>query len=476
MHTKGLKQFIITCILTIYVVIAGAAESQLIVINNKYAGITVEEAVEIAVEAYVYAYPLVLLETTKRVMTNVAQPTEFGHAPVNQFGSMKQFPDATFTDVVRPNADTLYSILWFDVSDEPLVIEIPDSNGRYYLLPMLDMWTDVFASPGSRTTGNGKQVFVIANSTWQGSIPDGAALLRSPTNGGWVIGRVKTDGVDDYPNVWKFQEKLTATPLSAYGQPYTPPLGVVNKNQDMSSPADQVANLSALEFFQLFCDITVKNPPHANDYPILARMSRIGLEPGKFFSVTNAEVIKALTVTPVTARERIIKRASQAGIVANGWRIRLDGIGTYGTDYLSRASVAYFGLGANTVEDAVYPSALQDVSGKPFASDKKYLLHFNKNQLPPVNGFWSLTMYNAKQLFAANSINRYAIGDRNKLAFNADGSLDIYIQRASPGANKESNWLPTPAEGNFSMNLRLYWPKFTVIDQNWIPPAVKSVK
>jgi len=219
------------------------------------------------------------------------------------------------------------------------------------------------------------------------------------------------------------------------------------------------------------------NPPHANDHPILDRMQRIGIVPGKSFSFASApkEVQDALNTAPPVALKQIKEAWSKAGVLANGWRTNLTAIGTYGTDYLHRAGVAYGGYGANAIEDAVYPTAFADADGQQLTSDHHYVVHFDKNQIPPVRGFWSLTMYNDRQLFTANPIDRYAIGDRDKLAFNPDGSLDLYIQRESPGKDKESNWLPAPASGPFTMNLRLYWPKAQVLDGSWAPPAVKRI-
>jgi len=220
-----------------------------------------------------------------------------------------------------------------------------------------------------------------------------------------------------------------------------------------------------------------KNPPHANDYPILDRMKRIGIVPGKAYSVTSQpqDVQDALNAAPSVAQKEIKEAWRKAGVLANGWRTNLTAIGTYGTDYLHRAGVAYGGLGANVPDDAVYPTAFAEVDGEPFDSGKRYLLHFDKNQIPPTRAFWSLTMYNDRQIFAANPINRYAIGDRDRLAFNSDGSLDLFIQRESPGKDKESNWLPTPESGAFTMNLRLYWPKAEVLNGSWAPPSVKRV-
>ena len=434
---------------------------------------------EVATSAYIYAYPLILMELTRRIATNVADTRQFTKAPMNQFANVPAFPDATFTDVVRPNVDTLYSLMWFDVLREPLLISVPYSGGRYYLLPILDMWTDVFQSTGKRTTGTRARLLAIAEPRWQGQLPAGARLVHSPTAIGWIIGRTQTNGKADYDAVHKFQSGLIVTPLSQWGKPYLPPTGRINPDWDMKRPpVDQVEKLSPAAYFSLFTELTKLNPPHANDYPILDQMRRMGIEPGKPFAFDKAspEVQGALSEAGPLALKRIKARFLNAGVASAGWRTNLTAIGTYGADYLSRAVIAYVGLGSNTIEDAVYPTALTDADGKPFISDNRYVLHFNKDELPPVRGFWSLTMYNERQLLAANPIDRYAIGDRDKLAFNPDGSLDIYIQRESPGQDKEPNWLPAPANGPFTMNLRLYWPKPEVLDGSWVPPGVKLVR
>ena len=434
---------------------------------------------EVATSVYIYAYPLIMMELTRRIATNVADTRQFSKAPMNQFANLPAFPDATFTDVARANVDTLYSLIWFDVSKEPLLISVPDSGGRYYLLPMLDMWTDVFQSTGKRTTGTSAQVLAIAGPRWQGQLPAGSMPFHSPTAIGWIIGRTQTNGKADYDAVHKFQNGLIATPLSQWGKSYLPPAGRINPDWDMKTPPlDQVEKLSPAAYFSLFTELTKLNPPHANDYPILDQMRRIGIEPGKPFAFDQAspEVQGALTEAGPIASKRIKTRFLRAGVASAGWRTNLTAIGTYGADYLSRAMVAYAGIGANTIEDAVYPTAVTDADGKPFISDNRYVLHFNKDQVPPVRAFWSLTMYNEKQLLAANPIDRYAIGDRDKLAFNPDGSLDLYIQRESPGRDKEPNWLPAPASGSFTMNLRLYWPKPEVLDGTWAPPGVKLMQ
>ena len=433
-----------------------------------------EEAREAAVEAYLYAYPLVLMETTRRVGTNGGTGMRM---PANQFGHMRAFPDATFTDVVRANVDTLYSSLWFDVSQEPLVVTAPDSGGRYYLLPILDLWTDVFASPGKRTSGTGPQSYAITGPGWSGTLPKDVTRIEAPTATGWIIGRTQTNGKADYAAVHTFQDGLRAVPLSAWGKAYQPPKGKIDPIVDMSAPVEQVAKLSAAKFFAIFADLTRANPPHLNDGPVLQRMARLGFVPGRPFDPAQAppEARAALEAAPAAAMAKIAAFAPHAADVVDGWGMMGSPIGTYGTDYLKRAYVAYFGLGANVVEDAIYPTARAQADGKPFESGAKYAIHFAKQQLPPARAFWSLTLYNDKQFLAANPIDRFAIGDRDALQFNADGSLDLYIQRDAPGKQHESNWLPTPANGSFTMNLRLYWPQPEALDGTWTPPPVERV-
>jgi hypothetical protein len=443
--------------------------------------VSAQDVEEIAIEAYLYAYPLVLMDVTRRVLTNIDKPATDGsrpQAPINQFAHLSNFPDAAFTEVVRPNADTFYSSLWFDVAKEPLVISVPDSQGRYYLLPTLDLWSDVFASPGARTTGTAPQVFAIVGPEWQGSLPPGIEALRSPTSLGWVIGRTYTHGKADYAAARKFQAGITVTPLSAWGKPYQAPAGAVDSTISQTAPVEQVERLEIADFLGRFAKLLSHNPPHATDYPILARLARVGIIPGRPIDLAALEpaMRAAFGRAAVTAHERMNHALLHGGKHVRGWKMGMNPIGSYGTNYLNRALVALIGLGANVVEDAVYPTAFVDGDGRALDSAAKYLLRFPKDALPPVRAFWSLTMYNAAQLFAANPIDKYTIGDRDMLERNADGSLDIYIQRKSPGAGRERNWLPAPDSGPFSVTLRLYWPKFAALDGTWNPPAIKRLE
>ncbi len=433
-----------------------------------------EELRRIAQELYVYAYPLVLMEVTRRVGTNTERPQGV-RAPANQFAHLERFPDASFVEVVRPNADTLYSSLWLDVHAEPLIIHVPDSGGRYYLLPVLDMWTDVFAAPGARTSGTGEQTYAITGPGWHGQLPAGVVELRCPTGMAWMIGRTQTNGPADYGNVHKFQAGLTAIPLSRWGTSFEPPAGRADPGQDTSAPPDQVSAMRAPQFFATAAALMATNPPHLTDTSMLQRARWLGFQPGMPFDLAGAPygVQEAVEAAPASAWAQIKASIPRAGALVNQWQMISPPVGVYGTDYLKRALVAFMGLGANPVEDAIYPTAMTDSEGQPFDSSRRYLLHFEPGQAPPADAFWSLTMYDQRQLFTANPINRFAIGDRDPLAYHPDGSLDIYIGRESPGADLESNWLPAPASGPFTMNLRLYWPTPEALDGTWQPPPVR---
>ncbi|MGB6191457.1 MAG: DUF1254 domain-containing protein [Terracidiphilus sp.] len=429
-------------------------------------------------DAYVFGFPLVLMDTSRAKMTNVPSPSEGFSAPRNQFANAKTFPDATFTDVVSPNADTLYSSAWFDLSQGPMVLSVPDTHGRYYLMPMLDAWTNVFASPGKRTTGTGKGDFAITGPGWTGTLPAGMKQIKAPTNMVWLIGRTQTNGKSDYAAVHAIQAGYRLTPLSAWGKPYTPAQGTTDPSVDMkASPVETVAAMDASAFFSRLAALMQANSPAPEDAPMVARMAAIGVVPGQQFTISKngADIGKAIADGVNDGKQRVKDLGQNPGNIkiVNGWMIATKDIGTYGTNYDARAGVAWAGLGANIPDDAVYPLARTDGEGQPLDGANRYVIHFDKGQTPPVNALWSLTMYNAKQAFVANPLNRYAIGDRDRLKFNPDGSLDIYLQHESPGKEKESNWLPADA-GSFNVAMRLYWPKEPVLSGIWTPPPIKK--
>jgi hypothetical protein len=434
----------------------------------------------IGMEAYIYGYPLVTMEMTRRVMTNVSKP-EGTRAPMGVFVKMRTYPTAAFRDVTAPNADTLYTTTWLDVSKEPWVLSIPDMKDRYFLFPMLSGWTDVFQVPGKRTTGTKAQKCAITGPGWTGTLPEGVTEYKSPTGMVWIIGRIYCTGTpEDYKAVHTLQDKFSVVPLSAYGKPYTPPEGKVDPNQDMKTAVrEQVNAMDAPAYFKLLAELLKTNPPAAEDAPMVAKLAKIGIVPGQDFDVSKLDpaVTKALQTVPRAAQEKIMAEFKNMGTPVNGWTYSTK-LGVYGTEYLVRALVTAIGLGANRGQDAIYPTSEVDADGKPYDGANKYVMRFNKGEKPPVDGFWSLTMYDAEYFFVPNKLNRYTLSQRNKFKLNKDGSVDLYIQKDSPGKGKESNWLPAPA-GKFILMLRLYWPKEkppSILDGSWKPPAVKKAQ
>ncbi len=432
----------------------------------------------IALDAYIYGYPLVTMEMTRRVMTNVGKP-EGTRAPQGQLIKLRAYPDATFRDVTAPNADTLYTTSFLDVGEEPWVLSVPDMKGRYFLLPFLSGWTDVFEVPGTRTTGTQAQTFLITGPNWQGTVPEGMSQLKSPTSIVWMLGRIYCTGTpEDYAAVHALQDQFKLQPLSTYGKDYVPPAGEADASIDMKTPVrDQVNNLSAVAYFTLLADLLKRNPPSAADAPALEKFASIGLIPGQDF---NPKFIESRWEAhlPKMAQSRILLHfMSRDGDMSrvNGWSYTTKA-GVYGTNYLQRALVTYIGLGANRPQDAVYPTSLKPSVLTSYEGTNKYTMRFEKGQLPPVKGFWSLTMYDEKMFFVPNPINRYSMSMRTNPKLEEDGSLVIYIQNESPGAGKEANWLPAP-KGKFSLMLRLYWPdegKPSIIDGSWGIPPVKQ--
>ncbi|HET7804278.1 MAG TPA: DUF1254 domain-containing protein [Pseudolabrys sp.] len=431
----------------------------------------------LASDAYIYGYPLVTMEMTRRVVTNVPA-VEGTRGPMGQFIKLRQYPNASFRDVTAPNADTLYTTAFIDVGREPWVLSIPDMKDRYFLFPMLDGWTNVFQVPGKRTTGTKAQTYAITGPGWKGTLPAGVKEYKSPTSIVWILGRIYCTGTpEDYAAVHALQDQCKLVPLSAYGKAYTPPAGTVDSSIDMKTAVrEQVNRMDTVAYFALLADLMKKNPPAAADAPELAKFAKIGLVAGKDFDASRLKADFAKRVPQVSVDRIMLQfKVNKAVKDVNGWAFDT-ATGIYGTDYLNRALVTAIGLGANRVQDAVYPTSLKDAEGREYNGANTYVMHFPKGQLPPVGGFWSLTMYDANYFFVANPINRYSISARQNLKANADGSVDLYIQNRSPGPDKESNWLPAPA-GKFVLMLRMYWPNEkspSIINGTWKPPAVKK--
>jgi hypothetical protein len=442
-------------------------------VTQQAQSISTDEALAIVQEAYVYFYPLLLMDLTRKQLTNTDPKTNPIGGPANAFTHIRGFPTADMRAVVRPNFDTLYSSAWLDLTAGPLIVSTADTGGRYFLLPMLDMWTDVFAAPGKRTNGTSAANFALLPRGWSGQLPQGIEAIRAPTPHVWVIGRTQTNGVKDYEAVHKVQDGYRVTALADWGKAPRKPEQKIDPSVDTKTePMKQVHDMPAVTYFKRAAELMKANPPHETDWSISARMKRLGLEPGKSFD-DGLVSVDVLTRGAAAGLKLMRDKMPTLARVVNGWQMNTDTVGVYGNYYLKRAIIAMAGLGANQPDDAIYPLNVSDADGKPVTADNPYVLHFNKEQLPPVAAFWSLTMYDAEGFQVANPINRFAIGDRDALKFNTDGSLDLYIQNQSPGSDKESNWLPAPKNGTLGLTLRLYAPQPQALDGRWNPPAIK---
>jgi hypothetical protein len=430
---------------------------------------------KIAQEAYLYGYPLVTMDMTCRQMTNVREADD-AHAPMGQLIKMRAYPAVDNHSAAAPNADTMYTMVWLDVSTEPWVFSIPDMGERFYIMPMLSGFNEVFFVAGQRATGGTTQKYAIIGPGWSGTLPEGVKEVKSPTALVWILGRIYCTGTpEDYAAVHEVQDQFAVVPLSSYGKPYTPPTGTVDEKFDMKTAVRKQVNSMPLdEFFEYLAKLLKTNPPKPEDAPIIARMAKIGIVPGQPLESGKMPVL-GKRLDPKLALLQMVEEVKATKAV-NGWLYWTSDAGSYGTDYVQRAMVTLIGPGLNYPQDAVYPFSEKDEHGNKYdGASHKYVMHFEKGQMPPVKGFWSLTMYDPDFFFVSNPINRYNLSQRNTFVTNSDGSVDLYLQTQSPGPEKEANWLPAP-KGKFVPMLRLYWPTETppsILDGTWKPPAIK---
>jgi hypothetical protein len=427
--------------------------------------------------AYVYGFPLIMMDLTKEASTAVPTAGEFT-APVNQFSVMTKYPDASFRAVARTGLDTLFAVSWADLDKEPLVLSVPDTGERYYVIALFDLWSNVFASIGKRTTGTAAAHFLIAGPGWKGTPPaDVKATYRSPTRFVWVNGQMQANGPQDYEAVNALQKQYKLTPLSAWGQAWSPPAEVpVAADADPKTPPiERLQKMDAASFFGRLARLMKDNPPAPADAPMLEKLKAIGIEPGKEFDFAQLDPNTASGLQRAMGTLGILQEGVTKLETDNGWIVMPKNMGSYGTDYETRAGIALVGLGAIQTQDVTYPTAFQDGDGKPLDAAHRYVMHFVLAQTPPTKVTWSVSMYDPQGFYVPNAINRYNLATWMPLQYNRDGSLDIYIQATSPGADKASNWLPTPASGPFSLTVRNYWPKDSVLDGSYKLPPVRRV-
>ncbi|GAA4143548.1 DUF1254 domain-containing protein [Leifsonia shinshuensis] len=433
-----------------------------------------DEVAARAAEAYTYFYPLVTMDVTRSVFTRPGDSASIGRGPTNTLAHARAFPDAGFRAVVAPNFDTLYSSAWLDLSGGPILLEVPDSAGRYYLLPLLDMWTNAFAVPGKRTTGTAAGRFLIAPPGWDGEAPEGARRIDAPTPHVWLIGRVQTNGPADYASVRQFQDGLRLSGLDGEAPSTALPESLAPEGLDLTGePLAIVNGLSAADYFGYAARLLAVHAPQATDFSVLARLEALGIVRGADFdaSAFDDDQLAALERGAQDARQRHDRAIATMARITNGWAMNTDSMGVYGDFYLKRAAVAVVGLGANQPEDAVYPLAVADAAGRPIVGERDYVQHFEPGLLPPVDAFWSVTMYDHDSFQAPNPLDRFALGDRDLLHYGDDGSLDLYYGPTDPGGARTANWLPAPA-GPLRIIMRLYSPRPEALDGRWNPPPI----
>lgn len=445
-----------------------------------------EEALAIATDAYIYGYSLITTEVTRVQMSNVPK-VEGLKSPTGQFLNIQRYPSVDERRITAPNADTLYSIVWIDLA-EPQVFSQPEIANRFFIMEMVDLWMGILADSPSVLINDGKAGnYLLTGPGWKGDVPEGMKHIPVETRYVCILGRTYADGTEqDFQIVNGIQDHLKITPLSAWGTDYAPKAPPVNPNPGFSmddKPAEVILDMSTEDYFNMMARLMGgEAPPTKEDGPILARMARIGLVPGQPFDMSKLDpaVQEALEDLPKEAFGKLEATYKTFGKSVNGWRLVL-GLGEWGTDYLKRATVAAFGWPSNYQDVAVYPYADVDSNGDVLTGANKYTVTFAKGQEPPVHehGFWSITMYEIDNgwWFYPNPLNKLTVSQRNKFKQNADGSVTLYFQHESPGADLQENWLPAP-KGPFILMLRMYWPKEgdpSILNGTWTPPTVQLV-
>jgi len=448
------------------------------------------------VETYIYGYPLLMLGITERLGTQVSNPdVKLGAAPLNQFGKEKGLPDYTFTAVVLPSTSTLYASSFLNLKLEPVILHIPNMESRFFILQMLDAWTNVSdQSPGSRLNSPSGD-YALVGPDFTGDLPASIQhVIHMPTNTMWIIGRIYTNGTQqDIDTVIQFiYPGLKLTPLSHYTDAiYDPPadLPVEPTIEVVTPPLQQVAGMDACAFYGTLAASLKYNPPILpQDRIIVKRLENIGIIPGESFDCTalSQNKLAALQLAVNYARNFLNQPTTNPGGSVNNWTFLKSGVGTYGIHYLLRAEVARSALGANNPQDAIYGYTKIDGKGNDLNGSNAYTIHFDASgnqSVPPVGGFWSLTIYDINGKLVHNPVDWNAVGmpavqGHSAACLNSDTSLDLYPQPSAPpvGSIQYCNWLPTPPGQGYIAFLRLYWPDATVLDTSpagWVPPPIK---
>jgi hypothetical protein len=433
------------------------------------------EARAIAKEAYIYGFPMVDSYRIQHAYFVDTQNPEY-KAPWNQLRNIARVFTPEDKAVQTPNSDTPYSMAGLDLRTEPMVLTVPElESERYFSIQLVDLYTFNFEYIGSRTTGNGGGVFVIAGPSWQGETPSSVSkVIRAETEFVLAIYRTQLFNPTDLDHVKQIQANYQIQPLSEFlGQSAPTSVPAI----EFVPPLTPDTQKTSLEFFGILDFLLQFCPPVPSEVDLRSRFAQIGVGAGQGFAVDglSPEIKEAMTqgMADAWAEFAALKKQVDAGQVTSG-----DVFGTreyLQNNYLYRMAAAVLGIFGNSKQEAMYPFYTIDAEGQPLSGANRYTLHFAADQLPPVNAFWSLTMYELpSSLLVANSLNRYLLNSPMLSQFqrDADGGLTFYIQPESPGAELEANWLPAPA-GPFFCAMRLYWPKAEALDGTWQAPTMQ---
>jgi len=434
-----------------------------------------EVAYVIGMEEYAYGFPLVISDLTRQVVTATPKAGDLA-APINQFARMRGYVPWNWFTVVRVSFNSLWSFAALDLQ-EPVVVTFPETKGVPSAWRVLNNWTDVIATGGTRRPDMNAGDYLIVGPAWSGTPPPNVkSVIPCSTRNAWFIVEMAAASPADFPKIHPLQDQLKVTPLSAWGKPYTPPTNVpLDPSVDLSATSyDQIRLMTGEMFFSKLAMLLKENPPYPADTTMIERLKRIGVEAGKPFDPSKLDpaVRKGINQAPFMVWHKFATGPFEmAG--PNGWNKILN-IGRFGTDYQTRAFIAYFGLGAGVKEDITYPTTFVDGNGWALDGAHKYVVHFDKNfRSLPANGVWSISVYR-ENFYVHNKLERYGLPPGNP-TYNPDGSLDIYLQADSPGPDKEANWLPTPKSDMFNATLRIYNPTPEALDPSYKFPPVQRV-
>jgi hypothetical protein len=440
----------------------------------------IEEVKQIAEEGFIYGLPLVMGYTANYEFWIDKSSSQY-KCPLGQLFNERRVFTPKDTAVITPNSDTPYSFAFVDLRSEPIVVSVPAmEKERYYSVMLCDLNTFNYGYIGSRATGNDAGDFLIAGPEWKGQTPPGIKKVFHPTTQfSLVLFRTQLIGADDMPNVAKLQDKYKVQPLSAFLKQVAPPAAPAAEWPEAN---DQLAKTN---FFEYVDWVLAQAPAGPEEKEIRAKLAKIGIGPGKTFNFKDLSLEhKAAVLLGLKAGEKKVEeKVAVMGKRINGWSVgaAFGDRDFYKGDWLLRAAAAKAGIFGNNAEEAMYPMARTLPDGEALDTSKhNYTLTFPAGQTPPVNAFWSVTMYDGKtQLLIENPINRYLINSPMlaNMKKGDDGSLTLYIQKDDPGADKEANWLPAP-NGPIYLVMRLYWPKteppsiLPAGEGTWKPPGL----